>query len=113
MLLHDLGGYAGAPAHKVQLARITGRLLVHFENASNRLMFEGELTKDGDVRALVPRVESLARLAGDNLDKLAVGGGSGQVPSKNDPPAPEDVEAVEARIMERLGADGGDDADGS
>jgi len=69
-LLEPLGGQ-NAPSHKRILAYTTGRLIVHFENASNRLMREGELTKDGEPKALLLRVEALAKLIRENIALLA------------------------------------------
>ncbi len=59
--------------HKDALLGVTARLLVHFENASDRLYRDGELTADGEVRALVPRVLDLARLVRENLADLSDG----------------------------------------
>ena len=66
-------GLGELPAHKESLLNVTARLLVHFENASDRLYREGELTKDGEVRALLPRILDLAREVRANLCYLSDG----------------------------------------
>lgn len=53
--------------HKEQLLRMTGRLICHFENASDRLFDEGELTTEGEPKQVLSRLLDLNRQVVDNL----------------------------------------------
>jgi len=48
-------GAGDLPPHKEAMLAVTARLLVLYENATNRAYHDGELTQDGDVRVLVDR----------------------------------------------------------
>lgn len=63
---------AGRQLSPPQLAmlRVTARLIVHLENASNRLYREGELTVDGEPKVLLARVQDLARQIKGNLEAI-------------------------------------------
>ena len=49
---------------KLAMLALTGRLIVHFENASNRVYHDGSLTAEGEVRTL------LARTLPDLFDRI-------------------------------------------
>ena len=55
------------PPEKEAVLALTARLLVHFENASNRLYHDGELTQEGEVRVL------LSRTLPDLFDRVSEG----------------------------------------
>ena len=55
------------PPHKEVMLGLTTRLLVHFENASNRLYASGELTQQGDVKVL------LGKTLPDLFDRITEG----------------------------------------
>ena len=60
-------GAASLPPHKLALLDITGRLLIHFENASNRLYADTEITVEGEPRLLLSRLLELGREIRTNL----------------------------------------------
>ena len=51
----DLRNGEKLPPNKERMLAIVGRLIVVFENATNRAYHDGELTKEGEVRVLVDR----------------------------------------------------------
>ena len=66
-------GLGDLPPHKEALVAVTARLIIHLENASDRLYREGELAMDGTPKALLTRVMELARQVRDNIAYLADG----------------------------------------
>jgi hypothetical protein len=49
---------------------VTARLLVLFENATDRVYGEGELRADGEPKALMARVLELGRMVRENIAYL-------------------------------------------
>ncbi len=60
------------PPAKMALLKITGRLLVHFENISNKLYELGEVKGDDEPRALGARMLELERAIKENLQTLGL-----------------------------------------
>ena len=55
------------PAHKRHLLRMTARLLVHFENASNLVFWGSEVTQEDKPRELLTKALDLQREIRTNL----------------------------------------------
>lgn len=58
------------PPHKDQLLAITARLIVHFENVSNRLYADTETMAEGEPRQLLSRAIDLSRQVAENLARI-------------------------------------------
>ena len=55
---------------QLAMLRVTARLMIHLENASNRLYREGELTIENEPKQLLGRVQDLAKQIKVNLEDI-------------------------------------------
>ena len=60
-------GAASLSPQQEVLLDITGRLIIHFENVSNRLYHETEVTAEGEARVILSRMLELQREIRVNL----------------------------------------------